>query len=144
MSRPGSTLAFSGHYAPSPGPEGSVNHNYPTHQETMDRFGVRSCRITETDLLNSLKVMTQDLEAVMIQLPVQSLAALPPNHDVRHLIRQILFLAGQAAERQRTPLLMSQKIVQLLYKTASQLGREVYTTLLDQLCRTFDDVAKEA
>ena len=39
---------------------------------------------------------------------------------------------------------MSQKIVQLLYKTPSQLGREIYAALLDQLCHTFDDVAKEA
>lgn len=80
----------------------------------------------------------------MIQLPVQSLAALPPNHDIRHLVRQILFLAADSVDRHRTPLLMSQKIVQLLYKTSSQLGREVYVALLDQLCHSFEDVAKEA
>jgi len=39
---------------------------------------------------------------------------------------------------------MSQKIVQLLFKTSQQLTREVYVVLLDQLCRTFEDVAKEA
>lgn len=39
---------------------------------------------------------------------------------------------------------MSQKIVQLLYKTTSQLGREMYVALLDQLCHSFEDVAKEA
>jgi len=88
--------------------------------------------------------MSRDLEAVMVQLPIQSLAALPPNHDIRHLVRQILFLAAESVDRHRTPLLMSQKIVQLLYKTPSQLGREVYVALLDQLCHSFDDVAKEA
>lgn len=88
--------------------------------------------------------MTRDLEAVMMQLPIQSLAALPPNHDIRHLVRQILYLAIEGNDRQRTPLLMSQKIVQLLYKTTSQLGREVYVALLDQLCHSFEDVAKEA
>jgi len=88
--------------------------------------------------------MIRDLEAVMVQLPIQSLAALPPNHDIRHLVRQILFLAAEAVDRHRTPLLMSQKIVQLLYKTPSQLGREVYVALLDQLCHSFEDVAKEA
>ena len=75
---------------------------------------------------------------------MQSLAALPPNHDVRHVVRQILFLAAESSDRHRTPLLMSQKIVQLLYKTSQQLTREVYVVLLDQLCRTFEDVAKEA
>lgn len=39
---------------------------------------------------------------------------------------------------------MSQKIVQLLYKTSSQLGREIYVALLDQLCHSFEEVAKEA
>lgn len=79
-----------------------------------------------------------------MQLPVQSLAALPPNHDVRHLVRQVLYLAQEAADKQGTPLQMSQKIVQLLYKTPSQLGREVYVVLLEQLCTTFEDVSKEA
>src|ERR1700722_837826 len=88
--------------------------------------------------------MVRDLEAVMMQLPIQSLASLPPNHDIRHLVRQILFLAAEALDRHRTPLAMSQKIVQLLYKTPSQLGREVYVALLDQLCHSFEDVAKEA
>jgi CCR4-NOT transcription complex subunit 1 len=80
----------------------------------------------------------------MAQLPIQSLTVLPPNHDIRHLVRQILYLAAEAADRQRTPLMMSQKIVQLLYKTPSQLGREVYVALLEQLCHSFEDVAKEA
>jgi len=80
----------------------------------------------------------------MVQMPTQSLAALPPNHDIRHLVQQVVILADETTDRERTPLMMSQKIVQLLYKTPSQLGREVYVALLDQLCRTFEDVAKEA
>lgn len=95
-------------------------------------------------LIIVLQAVIKEIEAVIVQLPVQSLAALPPNHDVRQLLRQILFLASEAVERQRTPLAMSQKIVQLLYKTPSQLGREVYVALLDQLCHSFEDVAKEA
>jgi CCR4-NOT transcription complex subunit 1 len=55
-----------------------------------------------------------------------------------------MFLAAESTDRNRTPLLMSQKIVQLLYKTQSQLGREVYVALLEQLCQAFEDVAKEA
>nr|GAT52123.1 Not1-domain-containing protein [Mycena chlorophos] len=125
-SRPSSTTSFTpALYAPSPGPDVPQFFN---HQEAMERF----------------TVYTRDLEAVMAQLPMQSLAGLPANHDLRHLVRQILLLAGQSADRARTPLLMSQKIVQLLYKTQSQLGREVYVALLEQLCSAFEDVAKEA
>ncbi|KAF7359396.1 Not1-domain-containing protein [Mycena sanguinolenta] len=127
-SRPSSTTSFTpALYAPSPAPDPPQYLNL-NHQDAMDRFGV----------------LTRDLEAVMVQLPVQSLSSLPSNHDLRHLVRQIMFLAAESTDRNRTPLLMSQKIVQLLYKTQSQLGREVYVALLEQLCQAFDDVAKEA
>ena len=78
------------------------------------------------------------------QLPIQSLAAFPPSHEIRQLLREILFLAANSADRQRTPLLISQKTVQLLYKTTTHLGREIYVALLDQLCQSFEEVAKEA
>lgn len=80
----------------------------------------------------------------MLQYPTQSLTTLPANHDIRHLVRQIMLLADEAKDRERTPLLMSQKIVQLLYKTTSPLGREVYVAILVQLCRNFENVANEA
>lgn len=79
-----------------------------------------------------------------MQLPITSLSALPSNHDIRHLVRQVLFIAAGSVDHHRTPLLISQKIVQLLYKTSSQLGREIYVALLEQLCHSFEDVAKEA
>jgi len=88
--------------------------------------------------------LTRDLEAIMLQLPVQSLTTLPPSHEVRHLVRQIIYLAVEAADRQHTPLTMSQAIVRKLYNIPSQLGREVYVALLEQLCHSFEDVAKEA
>lgn len=113
----------------------------------MERFTVCGSQTKGCIFLTSyscLQILTRDLEAVMLQYPNQSLANLPSNHDIRHLVRQIMLLAEDAANRERTPLMMSQKIVQLLYKTNSPLGREVYVALLDQLCRLFEDVAKEA
>ncbi|KAH9180386.1 Not1-domain-containing protein [Lactarius sanguifluus] len=108
-SRPSSTVSYSRNDAPTYSPSPAIDQSVAgpvalSHPEAMDRFNLS-------------------------QLPMQSLAALPPNHDVRHIVRQILYLA---------------KIVQLLYKTSQQLTREVYVALLDQLCRTFEDVAKEA
>jgi CCR4-NOT transcription complex subunit 1 len=135
-----------GFYAPSPGPEVMTgSHTFLNHQDAMDRFTVRHSKPSMYCPDNAIsQVLLRDLEAVMIQLPIQTLAALPHNHDIRHLVRQILYLASESTDRQRTPLLMSQKIVQLLYKTPSQLGREVYVALLDHLCHAFEDVAKEA
>ncbi|PCH38713.1 Not1-domain-containing protein [Wolfiporia cocos MD-104 SS10] len=136
-SRPSSTvsyprsdlLASASLYAPSPAPEQAVpGQTFLRHPDAMERFNA----------------MVKDLEALLLQLPVQSLAALPPTHEIRLLVRQILYLANESIDHQRTPLLMSQKIVQLLYKTSSPLGREIYVALLDQLCHIFEDVAKEA
>lgn len=80
----------------------------------------------------------------MLQLPYQSLTQLPASHEIRLLVRQIIFLAAESGDRRQTPLHMSQKIVQLMYKTTSQLGREIYVAILDQLCNAFEEVAKEA
>lgn len=88
--------------------------------------------------------MTRDLEAILVQIPAQSLASLPHNHDLRVLFQRILILAEDSADRNRTPLMISQKVVQLLYKTQTQLGREIYAAILHQLCELFEDVEKEA
>ena len=85
-----------------------------------------------------------DLETLLSQIPYTPFGTLPNSHDIRTLLRQILQLAHTSRDRSRTPLAMSQKIVQLLYKTPSQLGRESYVALLEQLCQMFEDVAKEA
>lgn len=76
-------------------------------------------------------------------MPVQSLAVLPPTHNIRHVLRQILLLPTSSTESHRTALQMSQKIVQLIYKTPSQLGREIYVALLSHLCHNYENVAKE-
>jgi CCR4-NOT transcription complex subunit 1 len=151
MSRPSSTVSYTRNehmnpalYAASPAPEPALAAVL-SHQEAVDRFTVSIllCFICgQAD--HSAQVISRDLEGLIVQLPIQSLAALPPNHDLRHLVRQILFVAANSVDRHRTPLHMSQKIVQLLYKTSSQLGREIYVALLDQLCHSFEDVAKEA
>lgn len=68
----------------------------------------------------------------------------PPNHDLRILGRQIDVLASESSTEEDTALAFSQRIVQLLFKTPTQLGREVYVTLLDGLCNVYDKVANEA
>ncbi|KAH9911414.1 Not1-domain-containing protein [Fomitopsis serialis] len=132
-SRPSSTVSYprndhmSAAYPASPLPVVGAGQ-ITRHQDAMDRFNL----------------LVKDLEALMLQLPIPSLSALPPNHESRGLVRQILILAAETTDRQRTPLLMSQKIVQFLYKTPTPLGREIYVTLLEQLCNSFEEVAKEA
>ncbi|TDL27216.1 Not1-domain-containing protein [Rickenella mellea] len=138
-SRPSSTVSYTrgehivpAAYGPSPAPHEAATNiagaGYLTHVDAMEQFNL----------------LVSELEGMLPHVPFNSLTVLPTGHEVRGLVRRILFLAPESIDRNRTPLAMSQKIVQLLYKTSSQLGRELYVALLEQLCQSFEDVAKEA
>ncbi|EIN07655.1 CCR4-Not complex component [Punctularia strigosozonata HHB-11173 SS5] len=132
-SRPGSTVSYTRNepptYSATPPPDQPVaNSNAFSHAEAMQRF----------------LIIVKELDAILEQLPVDSLTALPANHEVRQLVRQVLFLTTESAEPSHTALALSQKIVQCLYRTQSQLGREIYVALLQQLCDMFRDVRQEA
>lgn len=86
--------------------------------------------------------MSRDLEAIISLLPPVTLADVPSRHEIRELVREIVILATKG-DRARVPLALSQKITQLLYKTQSPLGRELYVALLGTFCRDYEDVAKE-
>ena len=77
-------------------------------------------------------------------MPFQSLSSLPPHHEYRQFSRQVVLLAGQTSSPDEQALVFSQKIVQNLFKTQLQIGREMYVSVLDRLCQSFPKVAKEA
>jgi CCR4-NOT transcription complex subunit 1 len=81
---------------------------------------------------------------VLPQIHAQSLSLLPPNHELRQFSRQIVLLAGQSIPPDEQALAFSQKVVQYLFKTQLQIGREMYVSVLDHLCQSFPKVAKEA
>lgn len=89
-------------------------------------------------------MLVMKLEAALAESPSASLSSIPPGHEIQTIVHRILALATDSSDRVRIPLAMSQKIVQHLYKTPSQLGRELYVTMLERLCQSFEDVAKEA
>ena len=64
--------------------------------------------------------------------------------EIQTFIRQVIQTIGRSASRETTALAFSQKTVQLLFKTPSQSGRELYIVLLAKLCDTWPKVAKEA
>lgn len=87
----------------------------------------------------------QELERALEHMPPsQNIALLSPNHDISLFTRQILLLAAQSLDREETALAFSQKVVQLLYKASTQLGREVYAALLARLCDSSQQVTREA
>jgi CCR4-NOT transcription complex subunit 1 len=64
-------------------------------------------------------------------------------NDIRSLAQQIALLSLQSANRDETSLVFAQKVVQLLYKSESDLARDVYIHLLEQLCEISVKAAKE-
>ncbi|KAJ1021633.1 hypothetical protein NDA16_003770 [Ustilago loliicola] len=71
------------------------------------------------------------------------LSELPQDHEIRLALRLIPTVAAQSSSRDETALAFSQKVVQLLFKIESKLGREVYVVLLDRLCEISLKAARE-
>lgn len=115
-----------------------------THSEAVDKFSVSVANMCKRTHLMLLQNLVAQLESALAQAPNISIANIPPNHEIRAILRRIFQVSAECSDRSQTPLILSQKLVQHLYKTSTQLGREAYTTLLEQLCRTFEDVAKQA
>nr|KAJ3421725.1 hypothetical protein HK105_002492 [Polyrhizophydium stewartii] len=72
-----------------------------------------------------------------------ALGALPPQHEIRALIAQVLLLFTQTPSLEEFSLLFSQKIVQLLYKSSSPLARTVYVFILKRFCDLSKGLGKE-
>lgn len=71
---------------------------------------------------------------ISVTTNVPSFSALPMQHDIVALVRQISMLAMSGADKTETARRFAQKVVQLLYKSETKLGREVYVVLLERLC----------
>lgn len=83
-----------------------------------------------------MQQLVPELDKRINQSSVSSFADLPQDSDIRFLVRQIPIIAASAFNRVETTLNFAQKIVQLLYKADSNLGRETYVALLEKLCET--------
>ncbi|RUS35473.1 CCR4-Not complex component, Not1-domain-containing protein [Jimgerdemannia flammicorona] len=94
-------------------------------------------------ILEKFAQFIAELDKQISQTSAGSFNVLPQNHDIRLLVRQIPVLASQSFNRVETAMTLAQKVVQLLYKSESNLARETYVALLERLCETSNNVAKE-
>lgn len=95
-------------------------------------------------VLERFVLMAAELERFFADVgDAQTLATLPSTHFVRELSPHLTELVSQAVPRDETILLLAQKVVQLLYKAQSELAREVWVAVLEQLCEQSPKVAKE-
>ncbi|EJT45512.1 3'-5' exoribonuclease [Trichosporon asahii var. asahii CBS 2479] len=93
--------------------------------------------------VEKLHELVADIEKLLSQTNATSISQLEPDHDLRSLSRTIIVLAHSSMQREATTLAIAQKIVQLLYKTDSPLGRELYVVILQQLCLHAPKVDRE-
>jgi CCR4-NOT transcription complex subunit 1 len=102
----------------------------------------RSVTVGHILLTHIIQTLGRELEAIVAQHPPLSLSAMPSNSEIRHIVRNMATLS-MVGDRAAIPLLLSQKATQLLYKTQSSLGRELFAALLTQLCEQYEDVRRE-
>ncbi|KAI8355165.1 CCR4-Not complex component, Not1-domain-containing protein [Blakeslea trispora] len=85
-------------------------------------------------LLERFVQYINELEKLIAMTNAPSFNSLPMQHDIVVLIRQIPLLASSSFDKTEAARMFAQKVVQLLYKSETQLGREVYVVLLERLC----------
>lgn len=93
--------------------------------------------------LEKFHEIISEIEKVLPHTPAASLSQLEQEHELRGLMRTVVAIAHSPMTRESTTLTIAQKVVQLLYKTDSSLGREVYTVVLQQLCMAQPKVDRE-
>ncbi|KAK0539323.1 CCR4-NOT core subunit cdc39 [Tilletia horrida] len=99
--------------------------------------------LTPAQALEKFTQYVAELDRQIAQLRQDNVTAIGPEHEIRALVRQIQVLATQSSNRDDTALAFSQKIVQLIYKSESDLAREVYIVLLERLFELSLKVVKE-
>ncbi|TPX41510.1 hypothetical protein SeLEV6574_g06049 [Synchytrium endobioticum] len=105
----------------------------------------------ETPVLLTTQQVFEKFNASIIELEkfagsqsvAMTLASLPPQHELRTALKAVPSLVTQAYQREEAALLFSQRVVQLLYKTESNLAREMYIVLLERLFELSKTAAKE-
>ncbi|CAG8523976.1 14374_t:CDS:10, partial [Acaulospora morrowiae] len=124
------------------GQEFPIGHNYNSAEIPFDGAQVH-IPISAHQSLEKFNAYLSDLDKLISKTPQTTWSALPPNSEIRFLVKEIPILATQSFNRDETALHFSQKVMQLLYKNDSNLSREVYVTLLEKLCETSYKVTKE-
>lgn len=74
---------------------------------------------------------------------MDAITKLTPDHEVHRILRQIPIVASKSFAKDDTTLTFSQKVVQHLYRSETQLAREVFIILLQRLCDVATKIAKE-
>ncbi|KAL9935540.1 hypothetical protein V8E36_005888 [Tilletia maclaganii] len=124
------------------GQEAASYHDSPAATEQLLDFQEPGM-LTMPQALEKFSQLVAELDRHISQLRQDNVTVIEPEHEVRVLVRQIQTLATQSTNRDDTALAFAQKIVQLIYKSESELARELYIVLLERLFELSVKVVKE-
>ncbi|KAI8988678.1 CCR4-Not complex component, Not1-domain-containing protein [Pilobolus umbonatus] len=97
-------------------------------------------QVTAHQMLERFTQYITELEKLVSVTNVPHFSSLPVQHDIIHILRQIPLLAMSSFDKSEAARTFAQKVVQLLYKSETQLGREMYVILLERLCEISPNV----
>ena len=116
-------------------PEVQPHANYNANSNNGPLFeGNPQQQVTAHQILERFSQYINDLEKLLAVTHVPDFSALPMNHDIVLLVRQIPMLAMSSFDKTEAARTFAQKVVQLLYKSETPLGRQMYVLLLERLC----------
>ncbi|PJF16482.1 hypothetical protein PSACC_03678 [Paramicrosporidium saccamoebae] len=117
---------------------GLLSPGVPAVDGSLDAYFESVC-LKFVDLVAAIEKITPS-----VPLPEDTVSKLPPSHEIRSLMKQIVLLASSSPiHRDELCLLMSQRLMQGLYKTESPLYVDVIILLLIKIFEFSSKAAKE-
>lgn len=111
----------------------------PAVDSSLDAFFESVC-IKFVDMVTSIEKIVSSLN----DSDIDSVSKLPPSHELRSMMKQIILLASSSPiHRDELCLLMSQRLMQGLYRTESPLYVDVIILLLIKIFEFSSKAAKE-
>ncbi|KAI9023310.1 CCR4-Not complex component, Not1-domain-containing protein [Hyaloraphidium curvatum] len=95
--------------------------------------------------LDKIGQFLMEMDKVIMQnvATTNTMANSPIEQDLKLYLRQIMLLVQRCIGKDEAALVLSQKVVRLLYRNEASLSREVYVSLLERLCEASQKVSKE-
>lgn len=93
--------------------------------------------------LEKLGQLLMELDKLIMQAAGNTIGSAPNEQDIKLYLRQIMLLVQRCVSKDEAALILSQKVVRLLYRNEAGISREVYVSLLERLCEASPKVSKE-
>jgi CCR4-NOT transcription complex subunit 1 len=115
-------------------------NNTPTSFDGNQQQQQQQQQASAHQILERFAQYVNELDKLLSVTNVTGFNSLPMQHDIVTLVRHIPLLAMSSFDKAEAARTFAQKVVQLLYKSETQLSRETYVILLERLCEVSPNV----